>query len=82
MRNDVNASNEDSRREIILNVRIKCLLQVTILELVKIEMNDILDVMFSQRLYCRNILRLKALLLVVIEKGTGFDTNKANTATR
>ena len=46
MRNDVNASNEDSRREIILNVRIKCLLQVTILELVKIEMNDILDVMF------------------------------------
>ena len=69
MRNDVNASNEDSRREIILNVRIKCLLQVTILELVKIEMNDILDVMFfSKRLYCRNILRLKALLLVVIEK--------------
>ena len=49
MRNDVNASNEDSRREIILNVRIKCLLQVTILELVKIEMNDILDVMFFQK---------------------------------
>ena len=59
MRNDVNASNEDSRREIILNVRIKCLLQVTILELVKIEMNDILDVMFFTKIVLQEHFEIK-----------------------
>ena len=63
MRNDVNASNEDSRREIILNVRIKCLLQVTILELVKIEMNDILDVMFFTKIVLQEHYKIKDIAL-------------------
>ena len=52
MRNDVNASNEERNH-------IKCPNHVTILELVKIEMNDILDVMFFTKIVLQEHFEIK-----------------------